>query len=123
VGKPIKNMNRTPDTWIAEGYDVKQSGGRMIAYCGPHHTPAHEYPKSCRVQDEENARWIAAAPARIAELERKLNMARLAAQEVLDWGLTAPAHWSDYDKNRFDEDVARCRKFFDGLMPNDKAET
>ena len=65
-------MNRTPDTWIAEGYDVKQSGGRMIAYCGPRHTSAHEYPKSCRLQDEENARWIAAAPARIAALESQV---------------------------------------------------
>lgn len=65
-------MSRTPDTWIADGYDVKQRGGRMIAYCGPHHTPAHEYPQSCRLQDEENAQWIAAAPARIAALEGAL---------------------------------------------------
>jgi len=65
-------MNRTPDTWIADGYDVKQRGGRMIAYCGPHHTPDQEYPESCRLQDEANARWIAYAPARIAELEAQL---------------------------------------------------
>lgn len=47
----------------------------MIAYCGPHHTPPHEYPQSCRLQDEENARWIAAAPARIAALEELLREA------------------------------------------------
>ncbi len=65
-------MNRTPDAWIADGYDVRQRGGRIIAYCGPHHTPPNEYPASCRLQDEENARWIAAAPSRIAELEAQL---------------------------------------------------
>jgi hypothetical protein len=68
----IHTMTRTPDKWIADGYDVKQRGGRAIAYCGPHHTPEHEYPLSCKLQDEENARWIAAAPARIAELESQV---------------------------------------------------
>jgi hypothetical protein len=130
MDKPTKNMKRTPDTWIADGYDVKQRGGRMIAYCGPHHTPPHQYPPSCRLQDEENARWIAAAPTCIADLERErdqlknnLKLARLAAEEVLDWGLTAPTHWSDCDKSRFAEDVARCRRFFNGLKPNTPDQT
>jgi hypothetical protein len=92
-------MNRTPDTWIADGYDVKQRGGRMIAYCGPHHTPPHEYPTSCRLQDEENARWIAAAPARIAVLEKALEDLRQAVGGYLhgkDWD-----HWQECHAARF----------------------
>ena len=34
----------------------------MIAYTGPHHTPANEYPAGCRMQDERNAKAIAALP-------------------------------------------------------------
>jgi hypothetical protein len=58
----------TPGPWKADGYYVRQSGQRgtrMIAdvcYTGPHHTPPEEYPKSCRLADEANARLIAAAP-------------------------------------------------------------
>jgi hypothetical protein len=58
----------TPGPWKADGYHVRQSGRRgtrMIAdvcYTGPHHTPPDEYPKSCRLADEANARLIAAAP-------------------------------------------------------------
>ena len=58
----------TPGPWKADGYHVRQSGQRgtrMIAdvcYTGPHHTPPNEYPKSCRLADEANARLIAAAP-------------------------------------------------------------
>ena len=58
----------TPGPWKADGYHVRQSGQRgtrMIAdvcYTGPHHTPPDEYPKSCRLADESNARLIAAAP-------------------------------------------------------------
>ena len=59
----------TPGPWIADGYDLRQKHGRMIAYFGPHHTPADEYPMSCRLQDEANAQWVAAAPA---ELDRLL---------------------------------------------------
>lgn len=33
-----------------------------VCYTGPHHTPPEEYPKSCRLVDEANARLIAAAP-------------------------------------------------------------
>jgi len=33
-----------------------------VCYTGPHHTPPDEYPKSCRLADEANARLIAAAP-------------------------------------------------------------
>ena len=58
----------TPGPWKADGYHVRQSGQRgtrMIAdvcYTGPHHTSPDEYPKSCRLADEANARLIAAAP-------------------------------------------------------------
>ena len=58
----------TPGPWKADGYHVRQSGQRgtrMIAdvcYTGPHHTPPDEYPKSCRIADESNARLISAAP-------------------------------------------------------------
>ncbi len=66
----------TPGPWKAEGYHVRQSGQRgtrMIAdvcYTGPHHTPPEEYPKSCRLADEANARLIAAAPDMFDALER-----------------------------------------------------
>ena len=48
----------TPGPWVTNGYDVRKLGGRMVAYCGPHHTPEHEYPKSCKLQDEDNAAFI-----------------------------------------------------------------
>jgi hypothetical protein len=66
----------TPGPWKADGYHVRQSGKRgtrMIAdvcYTGPHHTPPDEYPKSCRLADEANARLIAAAPEMLEALER-----------------------------------------------------
>jgi hypothetical protein len=66
----------TPGPWKADGYHVRQSGQRgtrMIAdvcYTGPHHTPPNEYPKSCRIADEANARLIAAAPEMLEALER-----------------------------------------------------
>lgn len=65
----------TPGPWKVEGYNVRQSGQygtRMIAdicYTGPHHTPPDEYPKSCRLADEANARLIAAAPELLESLE------------------------------------------------------
>jgi hypothetical protein len=64
----------TPGPWKADGYHVRQSGQRgtrMIAdvcYTGPHHTPPDEYPKSCRLADEANARLIAAAPMMLEAL-------------------------------------------------------
>lgn len=51
----------TSGPWVSDGYDVRKPGGRMVAYCGPHHTPEHEYPKSCKLQDEANAVFIAHA--------------------------------------------------------------
>ena len=56
--------------WTADGYDVRQTsvGSRHIAYTGPHHTTPDEYPKSCRMVDEANARLIAAAPDLLAVL-------------------------------------------------------
>jgi hypothetical protein len=65
----------TPGPWKADGYHVRQSGQRgtrMIAdvcYTGPHHTPPDEYPKSCRIADEANARLIAAAPELLEALQ------------------------------------------------------
>jgi hypothetical protein len=41
-----------------------------VCYTGPHHTPPAEYPKSCRIADEANARLIAAAPDMLDALER-----------------------------------------------------
>ena len=64
----------TPGPWKADGYQVRQGGQqgtRMVAdvcYTGPHHTPPEEYPKSCRIADEANARLIAAAPELLESL-------------------------------------------------------
>lgn len=65
----------TPGPWKADGYSIRQAGGNgtrhvaEVAYTGPHHTPPEEYPKSCRLQDEANARLIAAAPDMLEALE------------------------------------------------------
>ena len=66
--------NYTQGPWKADGYSIRQAstGTRHvaeIAYTGPHHTPPEEYPKSCRLQDEANARLIAAAPDMLDALE------------------------------------------------------
>ena len=69
----------TPGPWKADGYHVRQSGlhgTRMIAdicYTGPHHTPPEEYPKSCQIADEANARLIAAAPEMLEALQNLTN--------------------------------------------------
>ena len=68
------NTSFSPGPWKAEGYFVRQAGQtgtRMIAdvcYTGPHHTPPDEYPKSCALVDEANARLIAAAPELLEQL-------------------------------------------------------
>jgi len=72
----------TPGPWVAEGYDLRQKHGRMIAYFGPHHTPADEYPMSCRLQDEANAQWVAAAHAELARLRADLE--RFTGHGLLD---------------------------------------
>ncbi len=75
----LVNGSFTPGPWKADGYNVRQSGQRgtrMIAdvcYTGPHHTPPDEYPKSCRIADEANARLIAAAPDLLAALQNLEN--------------------------------------------------
>ena len=74
----------TPGPWIADGYDVRQTHGRMIAYCGPHHTPADEYPLSCRLQDEANAQWVAAAPAALAAAKAEAAHYMSVAQKATD---------------------------------------
>lgn len=53
--------SQTNGRWIRDGYNIKQPSGRQIAYVGPHHTPPHEYPLSCRLEDERNGDGIAAA--------------------------------------------------------------
>ena len=66
----------TPGPWIADGYDLRQKDGRMIAYFGPHHTPADEYPLSCRLQDEANCQWVAAARNELAAEREKVRVLR-----------------------------------------------
>lgn len=75
-----RNTNRrnamskhTQGPWKADGYSIRQASAGTrhvaeIAYTGPHHTPPEEYPKSCRLQDEANARLIAAAPRLLSAL-------------------------------------------------------
>jgi hypothetical protein len=55
----MKTHTATP--WISDGYNVRQPSGRHIAHTGPSHTPANEYPASCRLEDEANARHIVKA--------------------------------------------------------------
>jgi len=74
-------MKHTQGPWKADGYNIRQAstGTRhvaAIAYTGPHHTPPEEYPKSCRLQDEANARLIAAAPAMLDALMQWQNAER-----------------------------------------------
>ena len=75
----------TPDPWIADGYELRQKHGRMIAYFGPHHTPPNEYPLSCRLQDEANAQWVAAAPATIAKLRKQVRVLEEAAKPFIEY--------------------------------------
>ena len=74
----------TPGPWIAEGYDLRQKHGRMIAYFGPHHTPADEYPMSCRLQDEANCQWVAALPAALAAAQQEAAHYMSVAQKATD---------------------------------------
>jgi hypothetical protein len=81
----------TPGPWEANGYHIRQrvTGTRSIAevaYTGPHHTPPHEYPKSCRLVDEANARLIAAAPDLLEALEA------IMGSDVFEWNGSA-AFW------------------------------
>ena len=70
----------TPDPWIADGYDLRQKNGRMIAYFGPHHTPADEYPMSCRLQDEANCQWVAAARNELAAVKAECERLKFATE-------------------------------------------
>ena len=69
------SAKHTPGPWKADGYHVRQSGqlgSRAIAdvaYTGPHHTTPDEYPKSCRIVDEANARLIAGGPELLEALQ------------------------------------------------------
>jgi hypothetical protein len=72
--KPTMKPKHTTGPWVALGYDIHQktSGTRhvpQVAYTGPHHTPPHEYPISCKLVDEANARLIAAAPEMLEQLK------------------------------------------------------
>lgn len=73
----------TPEPWIADGYELRQKHGRMIAYFGPHHTPADEYPMSCRLQDEANCQWVAAARNELAAARNELAAASQAYDRVM----------------------------------------
>jgi hypothetical protein len=64
------NTKHTPGPWEVRQADIYQVGGRHIAYTGPHHTPDSEYPKSCKLVDEANARLIASAPFLFDEVQR-----------------------------------------------------
>ena len=74
----------TPEPWIADGYDLRQKNGRMIAYFGPHHTPADEYPMSCRLQDEANCQWCATARNELAAEREKVRVLREALERRHD---------------------------------------
>ena len=73
----------TPGPWVADGYDLRQKNGRMIAYFGPHHTPADEYPLSCRLQDEANCQWVAAARNELAAEREKVRVLREALESIV----------------------------------------
>ena len=73
----------TPEPWIADGYDLRQKNGRMIAYFGPHHTPADEYPMSCRLQDEANCQWCATARNELAAEHEKVCVLREALRAIV----------------------------------------
>lgn len=68
------NLAKDFRPWHVRGDDVYEIGGRHICYVGPHHTPPHEYPESCRIVDRRNA----------AEIVRQHNEARLRARILLD---------------------------------------
>ncbi len=56
----------------------------MIAYFGPHHTPADEYPLACRLQDEANAQWVANARNELAAEREKVRVLRSALERRHD---------------------------------------
>ena len=70
----------TPPPWIAEGYELRQKHGRMIAYFGPHHTPADEDPLACRLQDEANAQWVANARNELAAAKGECERLKFASE-------------------------------------------
>ena len=88
------SAKHTPGPWKADGYHVRQSGqlgSRAIAdvaYTGPHHTTPDEYPKSCRIVDEANARLIAGGP----ELLEALQYAQALATAWVAYYTTSPAY-------------------------------
>jgi hypothetical protein len=97
----------TPGPWEANGYHIRQriTGTRSIAevaYTGPHHTPPNEYPKSCRLVDEANARLIAAAPDLLEALEK--------CAAVI--GAPQEGHWATDDEvnDAYDSAVAAIAK-------------
>jgi hypothetical protein len=66
----VNKPTHTPKPWIRDGYNIRQPGGRQIAYVGPHHTLAEDYPLSCMREDERNGDLIAASPDLFAALEK-----------------------------------------------------
>ena len=61
-----------------------------VCYTGPHHTPPEEYPKSCRIADEANARLIAAAPELLEALINLVKAEDEGEQAMVDIGIIEP---------------------------------
>lgn len=83
----------THGPWVIRDCNVYQKQGRHIFDFGPHHTPISEYPKSCLIQDEANAAFIARArtlsplACRIAlACIESLEFCRSRAIGANDWG-------------------------------------
>jgi hypothetical protein len=70
----------TPGPLVADGYNVRQPGGRHCAYTGPHHTPESEYPPQCRREDEANAVLYAAAPDMAGAIKTSIGNVRSLCQ-------------------------------------------
>lgn len=50
-------QKRTPEPWIANGYDIKQPRGRYVASTGPHHFPAEEPETVTEYQSARTGEW------------------------------------------------------------------
>jgi len=65
-------LRPTAAPWVSDGYDVKQPGGRAVAYFGPHHTSQSDYPMACKLEDERNAEFCAGAANFVAWLDAEI---------------------------------------------------
>lgn len=78
---------QTRGPWVRDGYDIKQRGGREVAYVGPHHTAPRDYPLYCKTEDERNGDGIAAA--------RTLMPASLLCLKTAIEGLLEAKEWNE----------------------------